>query len=1270
MVEIARFFAGLGGHLVLVTMVIGGFLTSLAIFFLQTRRIGVQIKRGLGLLEECSIGNAPGQKDDQDPAVRDLVRKQRFSANWQRFKKGMEAPEMHYFAQAWAEFGKHLVVPPANSGKLVRTTAEPSLYINERSLFFVNINSRLYDAVPGFLTAGGIFGTFVGLVAGIYLAQDGMSAGPNEMRQAMKFLMGGVSTAFLTSIFGIGLSVLFSVLEKRRQYWIGRLVQRFSEELESCLEMAASEDGGMNKMYAVQREQLVELQKLCQILKTPGAPQAAPPSEGAPRDMDARIGSSLAPALGKMFETLVKYQENQRESQQQSLRNALSPLLENLQNSLADKVGSVELALHALNENLRRQQEGQSLMLQDLKESRQEGLLHTAREIRETLEGVGVKMSTLMRESAEGSFGRLEQSVTALADAVSGLRGLQSQQTEAHEKFLGEFSRLGASVQGAAAQKAEHLDKSVASLNSNLDQQNERLAGALREAARELRETLDRAGALLSANLRQSAGDFDALVGHSVADLADVASGMKSAQLELAALLRDSSTGLAGRMERTLADLADVASGMKSAQLELAALLRDSSAGLAGRMERTIADMGSVAAGMKSAQQELILLLRESANSFSGQMGRSLQDLAQSSTAMLAVQNEMQRIFGAAPHLLLATEKLLDGLERFQGGLGEKLSALVPAPRPEASPPQDNTLLLDRMNHILDQSRLALTQESKSVADTLVAAGGLLLHAAESLEQTAAGLSDHFAGALGRVSSSQEELAAGIGRSSEHVAERLEESLAAIASGIVSHFASSVTQLSGSQSELATDFRKTGEQISSRLEESLGSLLYTVERMHDAQEELVRRMAQPVAATPTADPDRALVGELQTFHSRFEEKLGLMLGLFERLESNNLSALAGFDQRNQSLGSALQESRQKQTLDNAQLQTLLQATSASFQQSAAEMSHAAARMSQALQQSTQWSEESRRAMEGVFNFARSFDAAQVRFGQLIDSMESGAMMIAVAGEKLQTSAEKMESVTTTLNTTQETARLTLNAIGKAHELLRDLWHNYQNRFEQVDGSLERTFVQLNNGLEEFSGRVLQFIAGVDDHMGGITEKLGRSIGDFGSRLEDLDDSMSGFLEKMSSTLISPMQATSRDMILAGEKIQASISSMEGLSNTLSITHGATQEGAEQTLSSITEAQERMKATINLMQRQLESTWNEQQQRFELVNASLQQTVANLNSDLEDFSSEKVLEFIGGVDEHMDSVSKQLRNTIGEFNTKLDDLNDSISFFLQSMSNLR
>ncbi|MEO5345502.1 MAG: MotA/TolQ/ExbB proton channel family protein [Magnetococcus sp. YQC-9] len=562
-------------------MVIGGFLLSLGIFYLQTRKIGKQIVRGLRLVQQQGASESPDQ--DYDLGQNVLRRKLQFARNWQTFRQGMEQPEMHFFASAWAEFIKHITLPAADSQQAVRTSADPSLYFNERSLYFVNINTRLFDAIPGFLTGGGIFGTFVGLVAGIYLAQDGMAAGPQEMKQAMKFLMGGVSTAFITSIFGIGLSILFSIMEKRRQHWIGRLVHQFCEQLEACFEIQHREDSGMAKLHIAQMEQVAELKKLTRLLqtKTVGSEQTAQPAA----ELETRIGASLAPAIGKMFETLVRYQDNQRATQQQAMQGALAPLFEQFQNTLGEKLSAIELGLFALNENLRNQNAGMNDLWRDLRASGQEGLLHTAQSIRAAFDDFGVQFTQLMRESSAGSLNSLNQAMSRLTDSLAALHTAQEAQlrgvAEGLNRYQGDLRGFGdrqgqalaqlvtglndttgqgqkrleqllaglndtsdqgqkrleqlfSTLQGANDQSSQRLEQLVSSLHKGIVGQNERLTLFVQDAARILSE-LKNNGEVQSTHTRQTTSSQEKVVNHLLANLADVAAGMKSSQIELAA---------------------------------------------------------------------------------------------------------------------------------------------------------------------------------------------------------------------------------------------------------------------------------------------------------------------------------------------------------------------------------------------------------------------------------------------------------------------------------------------------------------------------------------------------------------------------------------------------------------------------------------------------------------------------------------------------------------------------------------------------------------
>ncbi|MBF0418252.1 MAG: hypothetical protein HQL86_08390, partial [Magnetococcales bacterium] len=814
----------------------------------------------------------------------------------------------------------------------------------------------------------------------------------------------------------------------------------------------------------------------------------------------------------------------------------------------------------------------------------------------------------------------------ALAQLVTGLNDSTGQGQKRLEQLLSglndtsdqgqkRLEQLLSGLQGASDQSSQRLEQLVSSLHKGVVAQNERLTLFVQDAARILAE-LKSNGEVQSAHAHQTTANQEAVIQHLLTNLADVATGMRSSQIELAAALKDSSTGMSGRLERVLADLADVAAGMRGAQTEMSALLKDSSAGLAGTMQRTISDLGAVAAGMKSAQTELVTLLKESANSFAGQMGNSLKDLSLSSTAMLAVQNEMQRIFGAAPHLLSATEKLLNGMERFQESIGSRIDTAVTAARPrETTPPGvQEKLILEQMTRYMDTTRDALQEESKTISETMMMAGGLLLRASESLEQTAAGMA--------------------------------------------SHFATSLNQLSTQHSSAASTLRQASDQVAGRIEESISTLLLTMEEMRYAVDGMKQQAAKrETVVQPRPDP------EMHLGQQRLEETLLGILHFIERLESNHQSTVLSLDQHNQTITSALANSRDQYTQGNAELQSLVGVAASSLVQAVGEINHALTRLNVTMQQQpARLADENRQALSTIITSSKNVDPEGGRFGHLVEAMESGAMMIAVAGEKLQTSSDKLESVSTALTATQETARQTLVGIGKAHEQLRLLLTNYEARFEKVDDTLGRTFTHLNNGLQEFSEKVLHFIAQIDEHMGGISEKLGYSVGDLGSKLDDMNDTLSGFLESLSSTLLKPLIESSRQVMQAGQQIHAAMDSLQKLSHDLKQMDGMTHHGADQTLANMLEAQERLKSTMAALQQILQFTLNDHQRKIDQISNNMFQTLGTLNGDLKAFSSERILEFIGGVDEHMDQVSHQLRGTIKELYDKLEEMNETMNYY--------
>ena len=107
-------------------------------------------------------------------------------------------------------------------------TCDVAGYIHEDAILYAVGVEEFAELAPGLLTSLGILGTFLGLVRGL----SGLSlnaADTQALLGAMEQLVGGMSTAFLTSIAGVSASLLFNLLYHRQASRCKKAIDRFCE---------------------------------------------------------------------------------------------------------------------------------------------------------------------------------------------------------------------------------------------------------------------------------------------------------------------------------------------------------------------------------------------------------------------------------------------------------------------------------------------------------------------------------------------------------------------------------------------------------------------------------------------------------------------------------------------------------------------------------------------------------------------------------------------------------------------------------------------------------------------------------------------------------------------------------------------------------------------------------------------------------------------------------------------------------------------------------
>jgi len=111
----------------------------------------------------------------------------------------------------WREFDESLVV--SSDQKSLFNTLDAEHFFNAKNLAPGLTASRLLAATPSFLVAIGVLGTFIGLTVGLE-GLAGKTAEVDDLKTGINSLIGGASVAFMTSVWGVFLSLVLNFWEK------------------------------------------------------------------------------------------------------------------------------------------------------------------------------------------------------------------------------------------------------------------------------------------------------------------------------------------------------------------------------------------------------------------------------------------------------------------------------------------------------------------------------------------------------------------------------------------------------------------------------------------------------------------------------------------------------------------------------------------------------------------------------------------------------------------------------------------------------------------------------------------------------------------------------------------------------------------------------------------------------------------------------------------------------------------------------------------------
>ena len=132
-------------------------------------------------------------------------------------------------------------------------------YLNEEDVD-EHIHKRLLEMVPDIFTSLGILGTFVGLVWGL---KNFEPSNYEAMTTSVASLVDGIKVAFLTSIYGIAMSIVYSCGMKSEYSSLTSNLQSFLDRFHTYV-MPTAESESMTILVASQKNQTAAMEQMAE----------------------------------------------------------------------------------------------------------------------------------------------------------------------------------------------------------------------------------------------------------------------------------------------------------------------------------------------------------------------------------------------------------------------------------------------------------------------------------------------------------------------------------------------------------------------------------------------------------------------------------------------------------------------------------------------------------------------------------------------------------------------------------------------------------------------------------------------------------------------------------------------------------------------------------------------------------------------------------------------------------------------------------------------
>ncbi len=579
----------------------------------------------------------------------------------------------------WNEFDETLIEALLGEEIHLHNIYDANHFFNSTTLAREITESRMLAAVPGFLTALGVIGTFVGLQLGLSELNIGNDASVQDMKAGLAHVISGAKIAFMTSVWGVTLSVLFNFIEKLLEGYARSRIHRLQDRIDELFPRFSAEVQ-LKKIAEDGNESREALQGMAERIGEKMQESLLEATTGIQQGLEASLEKIMAPAINKLvnettdgsqkaLEQLVECFLDKFGEQGETQRKAMDDASKGVSDTLSSMNGALEGFIGNLQQSQNAAAQREQQLIAHISDQVDELAARNSKHgefLAEITKKQIVDLSETFNQSQQAQEQREVQLLQQFESSVAGMGTLMEQHHNANaereqqliehissqvDELVEKNSRHGKLLADITKQQIEGISETLEKSRQAQEQREAQLEQRFEGVVAGMGESIDRQ-TMASNSLMQQGKVLQQQVTASQASLESLAKAIEHGASELRSavkLLKEygegvnrSSRELSGVIQDAANSTADLANENRKSALAAGQVHQKMSQDIATlgqvieKLDAVVQLADSTFAHLEEHQRSYLVALKENVGELAEQASQLLKDYAEQANAQTA----------------------------------------------------------------------------------------------------------------------------------------------------------------------------------------------------------------------------------------------------------------------------------------------------------------------------------------------------------------------------------------------------------------------------------------------------------------------------------------------------------------------------------------------------------------------------------------------------------------------------------------------------------